>query len=198
MRRNVLAGVLAVLVCATHALAEGDPNAAAVGRQVPAFTAKLLTVKGEKVEEADFDSARTQRPTLYGFIGTTCPVTASYAERLKALAEKYQKSVDVLFVYSSSFEKHEEKLAFHRSHGFAAALVDDRGAMIKQALGAVRSTEMFLADAKGKIVYHGAVDDSAREPEAVKVSYLAQAIDETLAGKPVSIVSSQVFACGIH
>jgi len=198
---KTIAGAVSVLAILNGAATAqtAEQNAVVVGKPVPAFSARLLKLSADKVEETEFDSAKTGKPTLYGFIGTSCPVTAQYSARLKDLAEKYQaKGVNVVYVYSTSYEDRDKKVEFHRAQGFSAALLDDQGAKVKNLLGAVRSTEMFVADANGKIVYHGAVDDSARDPGAVKVSYVAQALDETLAGKPVSVTSSQVFACGIH
>jgi hypothetical protein len=43
------------------------------------------------------------------------------------------------------------------------------------------------------VVFHGAGDDS-RDPKSTGRAYLAPALDETLAGKPVSTPFSQVFA----
>ena len=42
-------------------------------------------------------------------------------------------------------------------------------------------------------MFHGAVDDS-REPKAITKRYLAPALDEVLAGKPVTTPTSDVFA----
>jgi hypothetical protein len=64
---------------------------------------------------------------------------------------------------------------------------------VAHVLGAQRTSELFVADKKGVVVYHGAVDDS-RDPNAVKQRYLAPALDETLAGKAVTTPASQVFA----
>ena len=52
---------------------------------------------------------------------------------------------------------------------------------------------LFSGDGVGVLQVEGAIDDS-RDPGAVKERYLVTALDETLAGKPVTTTSSQVSA----
>jgi hypothetical protein len=43
------------------------------------------------------------------------------------------------------------------------------------------------------VVFHGGIDDS-RDAAGVKEQFLRMALDETLAGKPVTKTAAQVFA----
>src|SRR5574341_2610933 len=73
---------------------------APIGERVPQFAAQLIDVSGEQPKPADFDSHKTQRPTVYIFVGTTCPATAAYVERLRALEKTYgEKGVDFIYLY---------------------------------------------------------------------------------------------------
>jgi hypothetical protein len=59
---------------------------------------------------------------------------------------------------------------------------------------------MFVIDKKGLLVYAGAIDDNnTADKEAVKTAknYVAVALDETLAGKPVSTNSTKAYGCSI-
>ena len=56
---------------------------------------------------------------------------------------------------------------------------------------------MFLFDAKGKLVYHGAIDDNAQHPEQVKARYLTDAVAAVAAGKKVKTAETKALGCGI-
>jgi len=51
---------------------------------------------------------------------------------------------------------------------------------------AVRIPHVFLLDTDRKVVHHGRIDDNVNDPSAVTKQDHRQAIDEVLAGKPVS------------
>ena len=57
--------------------------------------------------------------------------------------------------------------------------------------------EAFLFDASGKLVYHGAVDDNAHEPKAVKQTWLRDAVEAVAKGKDVREAETKALGCGI-
>jgi thiol-disulfide isomerase/thioredoxin len=189
--------VLALVVarCAAAAPdATAIPGGAELGKQVPEFTAQAATVSGDTVQTAQFDSHTTQRATAYIFVGTTCPATNAYADRFKQLEEHYgPKGVDFVYIYPNRNDTSDAKLAFQKEKKFSGRLIDDQGARLARLFKAQRTSELFLTDKQGIVVYHGAVDDS-RDPNGVKQHYLADALDALLAAKPITVASSQVFA----
>ena len=59
---------------------------------------------------------------------------------------------------------------------------------------------MFVIDPAGKIVYAGAIDDkrSARESDRKTANnYVRAALNETLAGKPVTVASTTPYGCSV-
>ena len=56
---------------------------------------------------------------------------------------------------------------------------------------------MFLFDATGKLVYHGAVDDNAHEPKSVEHTWLADAVSAVASGKAVPVGETKALGCGI-
>jgi hypothetical protein len=80
-----------------------------------------------------------------------------------------------------------------------AMLFDRDGAVGKQY--AARTTpHMYVIDPKGKLVYMGAIDDKrSTNPEDVKTAknYVRVALDEAVAGKPVSMASTVPYGCSI-
>jgi len=59
---------------------------------------------------------------------------------------------------------------------------------------------MYVINADGILVYHGAIDDKkSADPAdiATAKNLVAAAIDETLAGKPVSTPETEAYGCSI-
>lgn len=194
--------VSSLLLCLGTAYA-GVPAAIAppaeIGKPLPAFQAELIELTPTAEKTVSFDSQKNQKVTALIIVGTHCPSTAAYSERMAQLAKTYAaKGVEVIFVYPSRDEDHAAKVAFHRQKNFAGYLIDDTDGRIGRLLGAQRTTEVFVTDKQGRLVYHGAIDDNRDDADAVKEHYAATALDLTLEGKPVTKISSQVFACQIH
>jgi len=78
--------------------------------------------------------------------------------------------------------------------------MDEPGA-VGRAYGAKTTPHMFIIDAKGNVVYNGAIDDRRSTDVAdVKIAknYVAAALDEIKAGKPVSTPSTTPYGCNVH
>src|SRR5262249_34187511 len=155
-----------------------------VGEKIPPFTAKAL--RGDK--EFDFDSAKQQKITVYVLAGVTCTATTAYAERLAALCEAYgPKGVDFVFIYPNRNERAADKRKFQKEKRRGAAFLNDADAAVGKKRAAKRTGEALICDKEGKVLYRGGIDDNLNEPARARVKYVAQALDETLAGKPVSV-----------
>ena len=196
MKLTAFAISLAAFLVANAAVASPDKTdiatGTAIGERLPQFTAQITDVSSGKTVE--FDSSKTTHPTVYVFIGTHCPATAAYAERLTELEKTYAaKGVDFIYLYPNREDTHDAQLAFHAEQKFTARLIDDQGARLAKLFNAQRTSELFLVNKDRVVVYHGAIDDS-RDPSGVKQRYLATALDELLADKPITTASSLVNA----
>src|ERR1019366_787292 len=80
-----------------------------------------------------------------------------------------------------------------------ATLVDPEGTIGK--LYAAKSTpHMFVIDPKGILIYQGAIDDHATADASdipSSKNYVVAALDEAMAGKPVSNPSTRPYGCGV-
>ena len=57
---------------------------------------------------------------------------------------------------------------------------------------------MFVIDKGGKLAYGGAIDnDRDGDKGDARVNYVAQALDQVLAGKPVSIPETSAYGCPV-
>jgi hypothetical protein len=163
--------------------------AAPVGETIPRFEAQVMNGGTTRA----LDSHHTARPTVYLFVGTRCPTTAAYIDRLRELEGRFGRKVDFIYLYPNKTDSAAEKRAFHERRKLAGGLVDDDGARIARTLGAQRTAEVFVVDASRRLVYHGAIDDD-RSGRNITRRHLAVALEELLAGKRVSTPLTDVQA----
>ena len=80
-----------------------------------------------------------------------------------------------------------------------ASLLDPAG-VIAKLYGAKTTPDMFIVDPKGTLIYSGAIDDHA-SADASDIpnskNYVAMALDEALAGKPVSTPMTRPYGCSV-
>jgi hypothetical protein len=59
---------------------------------------------------------------------------------------------------------------------------------------------MYVIDSNAVLVYHGAIDDK-KSPDPADIpgatNYVTKALDEVLAGKPVSTPSTEAYGCSV-
>ena len=197
MKKIALAGLILVYAQLAAATAPDDKAVTIgtdIGQRMPQFTAPALDLSGAQPKTTEFDSGKVKHVTAYIFVGVTCPATNAYVDRFKQLEQQYgPKGVDFLYIYPNNNDTTDAKLAFHKEKGLGGRLIDDKGAPLARLFKAQRTSELFVANAQGIVVYHGAVDDS-RDPTNVKQRFLATALDELLQGKPIEVATTQVFA----
>jgi len=80
--------------------------------------------------------------------------------------------------------------------GFIFPYVVDATSDVARAFGATRTPEAFLFDKDGKLVYHGAIDDS-QKADQVSTRYLQDATDSLLSGKQIANKETKFVGCGI-
>lgn len=80
-----------------------------------------------------------------------------------------------------------------------AAILDPSGA-IGHMYEAKTTPDMFVIDPSGKLVYEGAIDDKpSPDPETLKDAhnYVNEALDEAMAGKPVTTPVTRSYGCSV-
>lgn len=170
------------------------PVDSALGKKVASFRVDTFDVSTDPPKVTKFDSTQVKDVTAYIFVGTVCPTTNAYAERFQQTAATYQKKgVRFVYLYANREDTPEAQIEFHHLKNLGGVLVHDLSGAVAHQFGAARTTEIFLADKSGTVVFHGSVDDN-RDAAAVKQHFFANALDEVLAGKPITIGSSPVFA----
>lgn len=172
----------------------------AIGAAMPAADAPLLDVDGRTITLA---GSVGRKGTLVLFICNHCPWVKAWQPRIAAVGNAaLGKGIGVVAVNANDPAAYPED-AFDvmvtraKEVGYRFAYAADTTSATAIAFGATHTPEAFLFDAKGKLVYHGAVDDNAQEPENVRDRWLANAVDAVAAGKPVATAESKALGCTI-
>lgn len=166
--------------------------AATIGAVVPDF--KLPDADGK---EHTLASLKGKSGTVVIFIATQCPVSNAYNERMQKLADDYSaKGINVVGINSNAKELAPEVKQHAADKGLKFTILKDAGNVVADSLDAQVTPEAYLLDASGKLVYHGRIDNS-RNGDAITASELRDAIDATLAGKPVEKTEVKAFGCSI-
>ena len=191
-----LAAATALALAAHAALSRAADNTAltpaAIGTTVEDF--KLADAEGS---EHTLSSLKGKKATVLIFIATRCPVSNAYNERMQKLFEDYKaRGVSVVGINANATESADEIKAHAKEKGLAFVILKDKDNRVADRLGAGHTPEAFLLDARGKLVYHGAIDN-AQNPVMVNANHLRNALDAVLAGKRVERADVKAFGCSI-
>jgi peroxiredoxin len=192
---------LAAAVVAAFASATAFANAPA-GSAAPGFT--LTDLAGKPVNLADYKG----KTVVLEWHNFGCPFVQKHYKsgNMQALQKKYGGDVVWLAVNSTNaghqdYMKPEALTKTLTDFGAAPAkyLMDEPG-KVGLAYGAKTTPHMYIIDGTGKVAYNGAIDDNrSANPADVKGArnYVAVALDEMKAGKPVSTPSTTPYGCTI-
>ena len=167
---------------------------ATVGATAPAFSLSDA-VTGRPRSLAAL--AQGKKATVLLFVSTRCPVSNAYNDRMKTLAEKYAVlGVSFVGIDSDQNEPKAEIASFTQAKGFSFPILMDPGNKISDAYSAHVTPEAYVLDSKGVLVYHGRIDNDM-DTANVRTHELADALDATLAGRPVVRAQTKAFGCSI-
>ena len=174
-----------------------------IGQPAPDFS--LTDCSGKKVSLSDFKG----KVVVLEWINHGCPFVAKHygsGNMQKLQADAAAKGVVWLAINSSAPGKSghtspadASKKCAEVQSAATAYLLDESGEVGK-TYGAKVTPEMYVIDASGVLVYHGAIDDKkSTNPGDIAgaKNYVAAALDEVLAGKPVSTPKTDPYGCGV-
>jgi peroxiredoxin len=166
--------------------------AVAIGAVVPDF--KLPDADGKQHTLA---SLKGSKGTVLIFVATKCPVSNAYNARMQKLADDYRaRGFNVVGINSNSAEPAAEVKSHAAEKGLTFTILKDEGNVVADRLDAQVTPEAYLLDASGKLVYRGRIDNS-RNGDAITSTELRDAVEATLAGRPVEKTEVKAFGCSI-
>ncbi len=133
------------------------------------------------------------------FVGTECPLANLYVPTLAELHKQYaDKGVQFVAINSNLQDSFLTVSAHAQEREIPFPVLKDFEQKAADAFGANRTPEAFLLDDKFVIRYHGRIDDQYAigvQRDEPRRRDLKEALDELLAGKPVSVTTTEVSGC---
>ncbi|GAA3754805.1 thioredoxin family protein [Salinactinospora qingdaonensis] len=140
--------------------------------------------------------------TVVVFTCNHCPFALAWHDRLCAVARDYAPhGVRLIHVNANDSDRHPddsfEAMAARVERGeFPGPYLWDEHQRAARAWGVMATPEVFVVDAEGVLRYHGAPDADHDDP-AQEAAYLRGALDDLLAGNPVSTAETEVRGCSL-
>lgn len=199
--RTLLLPVLLLLTAASPMLAIDLPDGVSVGDKAPDFVVK--NIDGRNVGLSSFQDVEG---VILIFTCNHCPYSKAYEDRIIALHKTWAaKGWPVLAVNPNdpkrepedSFEKMQER-AKEKEFPFPYAM--DETQNVAKAYGARRTPHVFLLKKEKtgfRVVYIGAIDDNARDPESVETRFVSEAITAIKDGRQPDQSATKAIGCTI-
>src|SRR5436190_9331404 len=185
----------------------GDMKTLAIGDPAPDFSLKGIDDKTHTL--ADYKDAKI---LMVAFLSNHCPDSQAAEERVKQLLEDMKgKGFTLVAInpnnpiglrpdelgYSKYNDSFEEMKLHAKEQGFNFPyLYDGETQRTAKAYGCLATPHLFVFDARRKLRYKGALDDSRfADPATVKSHDARNAVDALLAGTAVPVEETKPHGC---
>ena len=169
-----------------------------LGAQAPDF--KLPATDGKTYELSDFNDVDV---LVIFFTCNHCPYVIGSDEVTRRTVEKFAPE-GVKFVGINSNSKNtyaeddfEHMVARMKQHKFPWLYLYDEPQAVAKAYGALQTPHFYVFDKDRRLIYTGRGVDNPREASKITVNDLERALEEHLAGKPVSNPLTNPIGCNV-
>lgn len=195
--RKLIISTIVLLFTATALLADGYK----VGDKATDF--KLLNVDGKMISMSELDEAKG---VILIFTCNHCPYSKLYEDRIIALDRKFKfngypvvavNPNDSIRQPEDSYSKMQVRA---KEKGFTFPYLLDADQSIARAYGAAYTPHVFLLEKEGDdfiVKYIGAIDDNAKNPEAVEERFVENAIQDLFKGNDPTVNYAKGIGCSI-
>ena len=171
-----------------------------IGSQMPNTDYLLNDISGNQIT---LNEIKGENGTLIIFSCNTCPWVIRWEDRYVEIANTYLKKGIGMIAINSNVARFNgddslykmKKHAKEKKYNFPYA--QDPKAKLAYAFGATKTPHVYLFNDKDNLVYRGAIDDNARDADAVEEPFLSKAIDQLLAGQKIKKTTSKAIGCSI-
>lgn len=140
--------------------------------------------------------------TVLLFISHECPIANRYAPEIGRIYGDYKdKGVQFVRVYVGDQELAEKFVAHGSEFGLKMSGIIDYQRKVAKLVGARVTPEAAVFGRDGRLLYRGRIDNQNIEHGKIREGYrrdLRVALDEILAGKPVSMPTTSAIGCFIE
>jgi peroxiredoxin len=191
MKKVVLAACLMIFIIVSYVLINKPADASPL---VKKFDFTLKDYNGKEYKLADFKKSKA---IVIMFIATECPVSNAYNERMAALYEVYhEKGISFIGINSNKAEDVQAIKEHSKKNNFGFPVLKDPSNKVADNYGATVTPEVYILNSNLELMYHGRIDDS-RSESGVKSRDAANALNEILLGKKVTVAETKAFGCTI-
>ena len=194
MKKNIILALALLSTSWLHAIETGKP--------APAFSVKDCC--DQEVKLSDYKG----KTVVLEWTNADCPFVKKHYDggHMQALQKKYtDKGVIWLRINSSAPGKQghlkdmgEAMALTKKQNAHATSLLLDSDGKLGKTYGAKTTPHMFVINPEGTLVYAGAIDDDSDVSYSANAkNYVAEAVEATLAGKPVATANTQPYGCSV-
>ncbi|MFO7821973.1 MAG: thioredoxin family protein [Lentisphaeria bacterium] len=169
-----------------------------LGEKAPDFN--LPATDGKNYSLADFQD----RDILVVFFTCNhCPFVTGSDEITRQTVDKFKdKGVAFIGVNSNSEKTHANDDFGHmvkrmEENNFPWIYARDKSQEVAKAYGALRTPHFYVFDRDRTLIYTGRSVDNPRAASKVTVNDLERALEEHLAGKPISVPKTNPIGCNV-
>lgn len=194
---SILSFLVAFLISATPVLASGELE---IGATAPAQDIKMKEINGK---EFTLKNLQGKNGLLVIFSCNTCPWVIAWENRYNELAELANSNGIKMIAINSNeaYRDGDDSMKSMKEHakkqGYTFPYLVDQNSKVADAFGATRTPHVYLFDKNMKLVYRGAIDDSAKDVSAVTKPYLKNALNNLGAGSEIDPSSTKSLGCSI-
>jgi hypothetical protein len=199
----VAAGSLVLVMAISPPQARGADAAARPGAPAPGFAAP--DIAGKTVRLGDFAG----KTVVLEWTNNGCPFVQKHYDsgNMQALQRRHTNSGGVWLVVASSapgrqghVTPDEARADLKRWAATPSNFLLDPDGVIGRLYDARATPQMVVVDRAGTLAYIGAIDDiPSANPKDVKTAknYVAAALDDIAAGKPVTVAATRAYGCSV-
>lgn len=168
------------------------------GDRAPEF--RLPATDGKTYALSDFASDAV---LVIFFTCNHCPYVTGSDEATRRAAEKFSDGgVRFVAINSNSRNTYSEDDFPHmvqrmREHEFPWVYLHDETQEVARAYGALRTPHFYVFDRERRLIYTGRALDNPRRTEKANMHDLERALEEHLAGKPVTVPVTNPIGCNV-
>jgi mono/diheme cytochrome c family protein len=194
--RGIVLGFLLTAILGGVSASAAEPAKSAGPGDKIANSDSLRDLRGNRRSLHDF---KDHSAVVLVFLGADCPVSNLYVPTLLELEKKVRgKGVQFLAVYPNENEDLEQIAGVTHDRDLPFPILKDFGQKLASSLGIKRVPTAVVLDGEFALRYRGRIDDrygvSARRDKATR-NDLAEAIDEVVAKKKVSVAETEADGC---
>jgi hypothetical protein len=141
---------------------------------------------------------RSATLTVIEFFSAHCPCQTQHDERLRVLASAYgPRGVTFVAVDSEAGASLARDGREAAGRGYVYPILIDEEGAVARALHALYATYTLVVDREGRVLYAGGIDSDKNHLTSDPATYLRDALDDALAGRPLRQPEGKALGCAL-